>query len=98
MRLLLAAAVEHDRENPAGAGEIALPEPMSGMAFETGVQDARDALLRFQPARDIERALLMMRKAHAHGAQAPQHLVDVVRAGAAAHRDEGLVQARPAGL
>ena len=62
------------------------------------MQHPRDAGLRFQPARDFERALLVPFEPDPHRAQAAQHLVDVVRPGAAAHRDEGVVQPLPACL
>ncbi len=89
---------KHDREQAARAREIALPDRVVRMAFERRIEHLGDPVLLFQPARDLERALLVPLQPDAHRAQAAQHLVDVVGSGAAAERVEGLRTVFPSRL
>ena len=45
--------LEHDAEQAAGAGEVALPDGMAGIAFERGMQHAQHLRPLLEPARDL---------------------------------------------
>ena len=98
MSLLLVATIEDDRENTGGAGKIAFPERMAGMAFEGGMQDLCNARLLFEPMSDMQGVLLVAFKPNAHRAQATQDLISVVGADAYAKRTISFQQLRPAAL
>src|SRR5438105_15524149 len=44
--------LEHEAEQPAGAGKVAPPDGVARMALERRMEHARDLRPRFQPARD----------------------------------------------
>ena len=48
-----AARLEHDAEQPARAGEVALPDRVAGIALERRMQHARDLGPLREPARDL---------------------------------------------
>ena len=68
--------LEHDAEQSRGAGEVALPDRMTRIGFERGMQHARDFRARREPARDRQRGLLMVHQPHPHacaGRAAPRN-------------------------
>ena len=64
--------LQHQPEQAAGAGEITLPQGVTGVAFQTRVQDAGDFRARRQPARQRQARFLVARQPDRKGAQAPQ--------------------------
>ena len=77
--------LEHDAEQAAGAGEIALPDRVAGTAFKRRMQHARDLRPLLEPARDLQPRLMVVRQPHRHGAQPAQAEIHVVGADAEAH-------------
>ena len=71
--------LQHDREQPRGAGEVALPERMAGIGGKGRVDHPRNLRPFRQPARKLDRRLLMARQPHAEAAQAPQAEIDILR-------------------
>src|SRR5215469_640606 len=78
--------LEHDAEEPAGAGKIAPPDGMAGTAFQRRMEHAGDFGALREPARDLQSRLMVLREPHAHGAQPAQAKIDVVRPDAEAER------------
>ena len=82
--------LEHDAEQAARAGEVALPDRVAGTAFERRVEHARHLRPLREPARDLQPGLVVMRKAHRHGAQAAHAEIHVVGTDAEPHREHGV--------
>src|SRR5829696_1986927 len=51
--------LEHDREQPRRALEVALPDRVAGIALERRVEHASDLRSRSEPARHVERLTLV---------------------------------------
>ena len=94
-RAAFGAGFEHDREQPGGALEVALPDRVAGIALERRVEHARDLRARLEPARHVERLTLVLLEAQRHGPQAAQGKEDVLRSGAHGEAVEGAPQRRP---
>jgi hypothetical protein len=78
------ARVEDDREQAAGAGEVALPEFVAGAVLEGRMQHLGDFRPRLEPCRHLARGGRAL-EAQLHGRQAAQHEIRVVGADARAH-------------
>ena len=69
--LFVRDGLQHDREQPGGAGEVALPERVSGIGGKRWVDHPRDLGPFRQPARHLKRRLLMPRRAARRGCASP---------------------------
>ncbi|MNT35399.1 hypothetical protein D3C72_1714250 [compost metagenome] len=69
-----------ERDQPAGAAEVALPQCMSGILGQRGVEHAAHLRMPLQPLRDLGGVALVLRQAHRQRAQAAQRQVGVVGA------------------
>ena len=86
--------LELDPEQAARAGEIALPDRMTGIALEAGMQHTCDFRPRCKPARHLETRTMMLRQPHRQRPRAAQREIDVVGPGAKTEAVERLLQAR----
>src|ERR1700704_5768576 len=77
----LGSGFQDQSEQAAGARKILLPQGMTGIAFQGGVQDAGDLGPGLQPTRQGEGGLLMPRQAYTQGAQAAQSQEAVIATG-----------------
>ena len=71
-----------DREQAAGAEEVALPELVLGMARQCRMEHARDLGPPLEPARDLDARAPMPLQPHVDRAHAPQAQIHLLRAGA----------------
>ncbi len=73
-------AFEHERHQPVGAPEIALPQRVARIVRQRRMEHRPDARLRLQPVRHAQGIASVLRHAHRQRAQAAQGQVGIVRA------------------
>ena len=84
--------VNFNSEKPSGAGEIALPQIVSGGTFEAGVQNLADKIKLRQKSGNLKRRLLMLFepcRQRPHTAQSEKY---IIRGGAQAKQTVGMAQ------
>src|SRR5690606_36231690 len=74
--------LQDEGKDTAGTLEIALPYRVAWKTRQCRVQDPCNIVTAFQPACDLQPALLVMVKAHAHCPQPSEDLVGIVRCAA----------------